>query len=144
MRLSRPRIPQLLSICLCTAGLVSAAAAQGDVANAVTTREVASTKTAVRPFTDNVYGPSALNRVGTQTGQPIPLTLQEAIGRSLEGNNSIEVSRGDVRFQATQYHALLGVYDPIFTTQPNFVHTSTTGGTATNDFTVNTDVSGFI
>jgi len=143
MRLSRPRIPQLLSISLCAAGLVSTAAAQ-DAAPSVSTSEVASTTPVTRQFSDAVYGPLNLNRVGVQTGQPIPLSLQEAINRSLEGNNSIEVSRGDVRFQATQYHSLLGIYDPIFTTQPNYVHTSTTGSTATNDFSVNTDVSGFI
>src|SRR5688572_21031590 len=67
---------------------------------------------------------SPLTRVGVQTAQPIPLTLHDAIRRALENNNDIEVSRGDVRFQETQVRSLLGVYDPLFTMQPNFSRNS--------------------
>ncbi len=85
-----------------------------------------------------------LSRVGVQTAQPIPLSLQEAIGRALEGNNDIEVSRGDVRFQETQVRSLAGVYDPVFSVSPNFSRSSTTGSAATKDFRVNADVFQFI
>lgn len=88
--------------------------------------------------------PSHLHRVGVQTGQPRPLTLDEAIRKALEGNNDIEVSRGDVRFQETQVRALLGIYDPVFRVQPNYTRNSTTGSDATNDFRVASDVTGLI
>ncbi len=90
------------------------------------------------------YSPSDLNRVGVQTAQPIPITLSEAIIRSLANNNDIEVSRDDVRFQETQVRALRGIYDPVFTVAPTFTHNSTTGSAATNDFRVNAGVDKFI
>ena len=85
-----------------------------------------------------------LTRVGVQTAQPLPLSLQEAIRRALENNNEIEVSRGDVRFQETQVRSLLGAYDPVFTVQPNFTRNNTTGSAATNDFRVNSNFSQLI
>lgn len=85
-----------------------------------------------------------LARVGVQTAQPVPLTLDEAIRRSLLNNNDIEVSRDDVRFQETQVRALQGFYDPVFTVAPTFTHSSTTGSTSTNDFRVNAGVDKFI
>ena len=85
-----------------------------------------------------------LTRVGVQTAQPLPLSLQEAIRRALENNNDIEVSRGDVRFQETQVRSQLGSYDPVFTFTPNFTRNYTTGSPATNDFRVNSNFSHFI
>jgi outer membrane protein len=85
-----------------------------------------------------------LNRVGVQTAQPIPLSLIEAIRRALESNNTIEITRGDVRLQETRVMGLRGIYDPVFTASPNFTQNQTTGGTATHDFRVNTNLSQFI
>ncbi len=137
MNLTRPRSLILLNIGLCALGMAGSASAQtADGRGAAETAAVIS-----RPVG---YSPANLNRVGVQTGQPIPLSLQEAIRRALEGNNSIEVSRGDVRFQATQYHSLLGFYDPLFTANPTFSRSSTTGNSPTRDFSVNTDLSQFI
>jgi len=101
----------------------------------------ADAETAPKPV---AYTPSNLNRVGVQTGQPIPISLNEAIRRSLESNNDIEVSRGDVRFQETQVRSLSGVYDPVFTFSPNFSRSSTTGSAATKDFRVNSNFGQFI
>lgn len=91
-----------------------------------------------------VYSPSNLNRVGVQTAQPLPLSLNDAIRRALENNNDIEISRGDVRFQDTQVRGLEGQYDPVLTLQPNFTRNSTTGSTATRDFRVNSNFSQFV
>ena len=88
--------------------------------------------------------PVDLTRVGVQQAQTLPLSLQEAIRRSLENNNDIEVSRGDVRFQQTQVGALLGVYDIVFTATPTFSRSSTTGSVATNDFRANANIGQFI
>ena len=47
-----------------------------------------------------------LNRAGVQTTQTLPLSLNEAIRKALENNNSIEVARDDVRYQETQLRSL--------------------------------------
>jgi len=110
--------------------------------------EVASTAIATNTITSvRATGRSvdtALSRVGVQTAQPVPITLNEAIRRALESNNEIEVSRGDVRVQEAQVRSLLGIYDPVFTAQPNFSRSNTTGSPATNDFRVNTSFGQFI
>jgi len=85
-----------------------------------------------------------LNRVGVQTAQPVPLSLMDAIRRALESNNTIEVTRGDVRLQETRVTGLRGIYDPVFTATPNFSQSQTTGGSATRDFRINTNLSQFI
>jgi HAE1 family hydrophobic/amphiphilic exporter-1 len=83
---------------------------------------------------------SLLARVGVQTAQPLTLTLQDAIRKALENNNAIEITRDDVRFQEMQIRSLLGFYDPVFTTTPRSTRNSTTGSSATRDFTINTDI----
>lgn len=87
---------------------------------------------------------NVLHRVGVQTSDTLPLTLNEAIRRALENNNSIEVARDDVRFQETQLRSQLGIYDPVFTFSPNLTRNSTTGSRATNDFRVNSEVTGLV
>lgn len=99
----------------------------------------------IRPETNDPPGASLnLTRVGVQAAQPLPLSLADAIRKALEANNAIEISRGDVRFQATVVEANRGQYDPVFTATPTFSQTSTTGSTATHDFRVNSNVFQFI
>ncbi|CAN5344009.1 hypothetical protein BH20ACI1_BH20ACI1_03700 [soil metagenome] len=85
-----------------------------------------------------------LNRAGVQTAQTLPLSLNEAIRKALENNNSIEVARDDVRIQETQLRSLFGSYDPILSTTPTFSRSSTTGSTASNDFRLNAGVDKLI
>jgi outer membrane protein TolC len=92
----------------------------------------------------NVNNVNILHRVGVQSSDALPLTLNEAIRRALENNNAIEVARDDVRFQETQLRSQLGIYDPVFTVSPTLTRNSTTGSSATNDFRLNSDVSGLI
>ncbi|MBX7056061.1 MAG: TolC family protein, partial [Pyrinomonadaceae bacterium] len=87
---------------------------------------------------------TAMTRVGVQTSQPLPLSLDEAIKRALESNNDIEVSRTTVRIQETGIRAQLGIYDPVFTISPNYSRNSTTGSSATNDFRINSSMNKFI
>lgn len=103
-------------------------------------KEEPDVKAAVNENSSN----STMKRVGIQAGQTVPLSLNEAIRKALENNNTIEVARTDVRFQETQLRSLLGNYDPVFSILPTYRRNSTTGSTATNDFTVNSDVSGLI
>lgn len=99
-----------------------------------------------KPERPVVVGPSAsaTTRVGIQSAEPISLSLEEAIRKALSNNNDIEVARDDVRFQETQVRSLRGTYDPVFTVSPTYNRNNTTGGTATSDFRVNADVSGFV
>ena len=82
-----------------------------------------------------------LSRVGVQTQNTLPLALDEAIRRALQNNNSIELTRDDVRFQEQQVRSLLGLYDPVFTISPTYTRNSITGSTATKDFNVNANVN---
>lgn len=68
-----------------------------------------------------------LNRIGTQTSQPISLTLNDAIKRALENNNEIEIAKTDVRIAESNLRSLLGIYDFTFTYSPTFSRQSTTG-----------------
>lgn len=83
-----------------------------------------------------------LTRVGV-TGELLPLSLNDAIRRALENNNSIEVSRDNVRIADTTLRSLEGVYDPIINitplfsqvTSPSFNSTATTSsGTVQQKF----------
>ena len=95
------------------------------------------------PATSNPFS-TAMTRIGVQTSQPLPLSLDEAIKRALESNNDIEVSRTTVRIQETGIRAQLGIYDPVFTVSPNYSRNSTTGSSATNDFRINSSMNKFI
>ncbi|HEX2640293.1 MAG TPA: TolC family protein [Pyrinomonadaceae bacterium] len=85
-----------------------------------------------------------LARIGVQTAQPIPLSVDDAIRKALENNNSIEITRDDVRYQETQIRSILGTYDPVFTISPTINHNSITGNAATNDFTANANMLQFV
>lgn len=129
--------------------LPALAAAQGDVVakNAVDTR--ATDEAVVTEKKSAVAPPSSLNRqlttrVGVFAAEPISISLDDAIQKALANNNDIEVSRDDVRFQETSVRSLQGFYDPVFTVTPNYNRNSTTGNSATNDFSVNSDVRGTI
>lgn len=95
------------------------------------------------PATSSPFS-TAMTRIGVQTSQPLPLSLDEAIKRALESNNDIEVSRTTVRIQETGIRAQLGIYDPVFTVSPNYSRNSTTGSSATNDFRINSSMNKFI
>lgn len=145
------RFPNLLALTILLGALAASAMAApqdpGQVAKDTTDIKpapVAAAKAGVDNKPSAGYSPSNLNRVGVEQAQPLPLSLREAIARALEGNNDIEVSRGDVRFQETQVRSLLGIYDPVFRIQPTFTRNSTTGSAATNDFRVNSDFSKLI
>lgn len=83
----------------------------------------------------------ALRRVGVQTADTVPLTLDEAIRRALMNNTNIEIARDDVRIQETQINALRGFYDPVFTVSPTYQRNNTTGSSATNDLNVNSSLT---
>jgi outer membrane protein TolC len=87
---------------------------------------------------------NSLNRVGVQSGQTLPLSLNEAIRKALENNNDIEVARAEVRLQETQLRSLLGTYDPIFSVTPTFSRNSSTGSNASNDFRLNAGFDKFL
>ena len=61
-----------------------------------------------------------LTRVGIQSANVLPLSLNDAIRKTLENNNDIEVARDDVRFAETQLRSLYGIYDPVFSITPTY------------------------
>lgn len=90
---------------------------------------------------NNSASTTLLHRVGIQTDQTVPISLDEAIRTALENNNQIEVARDDVRFQETQLRSLLGIYDPVFSASPTFSRSSSTGSSASNDFRLNSNIT---
>ncbi len=93
---------------------------------------------------DRSLSGALLTRAGVQTAAPIPLSLDDAIRKALSNNNSIELTRDDVRVQETRIRSQLGFYDPTFNLTPTFTHNNTTGSSATRDFTVNANMLHFI
>lgn len=84
-----------------------------------------------------------LSRLGVTSDNTLTLTLNETIRRALESNNDIEVARNDVRLAETTLRAFQGVYDPIFTFNPQIndqiqSQQSTLGGSANQTGTVTT------
>jgi outer membrane protein len=69
--------------------------------------------------------PPDLTRVGVQSSNNMPMSLNDAIRRALQSNNDIEVARDDVRFAETQLKGLYGVFDPVFGITPQLIHNVT-------------------
>jgi outer membrane protein TolC len=61
-----------------------------------------------------------LTRLGVISSNVLPLSMNDAIRRALQNNNDIEVSRDNVRYAETQLRSLYGVYDPVFSIQPQY------------------------
>lgn len=68
--------------------------------------------------------PSA-ERVGVDLMNQLPLTLEEAIERALQNNNTIDVSRNDVRIAEFNLRGAEGVYDPVIASE-NYFESATT------------------
>ncbi len=81
------------------------------------------------------------SRVGVQNADALSLSLNDAIRKALEANNDIEIAKTDVRIAESNLRSLLGIYDGVFTINPNFDRNSTTGQDATKDLRVNSDFS---
>jgi outer membrane protein len=60
----------------------------------------------------------SLTRVGIAGDETLSLSLNDAIRRTLENNNQIEIARGDVRLAEQTLYSLEGIYDPVFTYTP--------------------------
>lgn len=90
------------------------------------------------------FAPSPLARVGVENASTTPLTLNEAIRKALENNNDIEVAKNDVRIAESNLRSLQGFYEGEFTFSPTYNRNTTTGQSATNDFTVNSDFTKFV
>ena len=131
---------------LTISGFIAANGQAEQVAKLTGDAVIAEPRTAAAPLKETRDLPARpdLARVGVQTGQPIPLSVEDAIRKALENNNSIEISRDDVRFQETQIRAIRGFYDPVFTVAPTYTRNSTTGSSPTNDFSINSNMLHFV
>ena len=135
-------------LALIAATLITASSAIAQNAQVAVNAGEALKTQAIKPETDAIKLKPAivrsesldLSRVGVQTAQPTPLSLADAVRRALEANNAIEVTRGDVRFQATVVEGQRGLFDPVFNATPTLTQTSSTGSSATHDFRVNSNI----
>src|SRR5882672_5997643 len=66
-----------------------------------------------------------LTRVGVVSSNVVPLSLNDAIRKTLQNNNEIEVARDDVRYAEQQLLGLKGVYEPIFSVTPQIIQNIT-------------------
>jgi HAE1 family hydrophobic/amphiphilic exporter-1 len=87
-----------------------------------------------------------LTRVGIVASNVLPLSLNDAIRKTLQNNNDIEVARDDVRFAEQQLFALQGVYDPIFSITPQIIQNitpqqSSLGGSGSSGKTTSTTLN---
>ncbi len=87
---------------------------------------------------------SPMTRIGVQSGQPLPISLDEAIQRALASNNDISISRTDVKIAETSVRSRKGIYDPVVTFSPNLNRSQTTGNPATTDIRISSSLSQFI
>lgn len=111
-------------------------------ADSIATKQAEDKKTVPNQLSPNTeISSTSMTRIGIQSGDPLPLSLEDAIRRALENNNDIEISRDDVRFQEMQVLSLRGSYDPVFTVTPTYDRNSITGQRATNDFNVNSGIT---
>lgn len=85
-----------------------------------------------------------VTRIGVQTGQTLPLSVNDAIQRALENNNEIFISRTDVKIAETSVRSRQGIYDPVVSFSPNITHNQTTGNAGTNDLRVSSSFAQFI
>lgn len=87
-----------------------------------------------------------LTRVGVLNSNVMPLSLNDAIRKTLQNNNDIEVARDDVRFAEQQLIGLKGVYEPIFSVTPQIIQNitpqqSSLGGSGTSGQTKTTTLN---
>ena len=66
-----------------------------------------------------------LTRVGIVSSNVLPMSMNDAIRKALENNNDIEVARDSVRIAEQQLFSLQGVYEPIFSITPQYIHNIT-------------------
>lgn len=85
-----------------------------------------------------------VTRIGVQSGQTLPLSVNDAIQRALENNNEIFISRTDVKIAETSVRSRQGIYDPVVSFSPNITHNQTTGNAGTNDLRVSSSFAQFI
>src|ERR1700694_900146 len=84
-----------------------------------------------------------LTRVGVVSSNVLPLSLNDAIRKTLQNNNDIEVARDDVRYAEQQLLGLKGVYEPIFSITPQIIQNitpqqSSLGGSGSSGKTTST------
>lgn len=115
-------------------------------------KKIRATQTEIETPPPPAVNSSPLNRVGADPAQTQSLSLNDAIRKALENNNSIEIARDDVRFAETQLRSLQGIYDPVITVSPTYSNNvqpqpSTLGGadlsgvTRSNGFSVDSNFS---
>jgi len=93
-----------------------AVAAQDPTPSPVPSPVLTELPTDVPPISPSFQGETRpmlnVNRVGVDSANQLPLTLEEAIQMALENNNDIDASRNDVQIAEFNLKAQRGIYDP--------------------------------
>lgn len=88
----------------------------------------------------------SVERVGVEMSEPLPLTLEEAVGMALENNNDIEATRIGVTVAEHELTAARGAYDVRLTSETSFEHskrpTASFLGGGRDGSLVTTDIAG--
>jgi outer membrane protein TolC len=110
--------------------VVAACALQAAGAHAQTAGEKANPLPADPPAVAPNYEARArelpsVERVGVDVGEPLALTLEEAVRLALENNNDIEATRLDVTTAEHELNAARGAYDVRLTSESYFEHAET-------------------
>ncbi len=132
------RVFTLVSIILLT---TLAIVAQVPTPSPVPSPTPAELPTDVPPIAPNFQGETrpmlSVERVGVDSANQMPLTLEEAIKMALENNNDIDASRNDVQIAEFNLKSVRGVYDPQIAAESYFESatnptSSTIGGGTSN------------
>ena len=116
-------------------------AAQVPTPSPVPSPTPAELPTDVPPIAPNFQGETrpmvSVERVGVDSTNQLPLTLEEAIQMALENNNEIDASRNDVQIAEFNLKSVRGVYDPQIVAESYFESattptSSTIGGGTSN------------
>jgi len=78
-------------------------------------------------------------RVGVQTDQPLPLSLNDAIRLALEQNNDIKQSETDVKIAEFTLRRTRGAYDPSFTSENYYEYAKVPGSSSFQNGSSTTD-----
>lgn len=136
------RVFTLVSIIFLTS---LAVAAQVPTPSPMPTPTLTELPTDVPPIAPNFQGETRpmpnVERVGVDSANQLPLTLEEAIQRALENNNDIDASRNDVQIAEFNLKAQRGIYDPQIVGEGYFESATTptsssiSGGTSSGSVT---------
>lgn len=117
---------EILKTARAAAFVVAACALQAAGAHARQADPLPADPPAVAPnYEAPARRPPPTERIGVEAGEPVALTLEEAVRLALENNNDIEATRIEVTVAEHELTAARGAYDPRLTSETYFERAET-------------------